>query len=64
LSCRPFEIRNVKLEKIEWPLRLFPVRSVDDDGYMVFPQQQGMLIPSRFRAPLGEQPLRLSASDL
>lgn len=37
-----------EVEKIEWPLRLFPVRTVDDDGYVVFPQQQGMLIPSRF----------------
>jgi hypothetical protein len=36
------------VETIEWPLRLFPVRTVDDDGYVVFPEQEGMLIPSRF----------------
>jgi len=36
------------VETIEWPLRLFPVRTVEDQGYMVFAEQQGMLIPSRF----------------
>ena len=36
------------VEAVEWPLRLFPVRTVQDDGYMVFPEQEGMLIPSRF----------------
>ena len=37
-----------KIESVEWPLRLFPVRTVDDDGYVVFPQEQGYIIPSRF----------------
>ena len=36
------------VESIEWPLRLFPVRTVEDEGYIVFPEQEGMLIPSRF----------------
>jgi hypothetical protein len=36
------------VDTIEWPLRLFPVRTVQDDGYMVIAEQQGMLIPSRF----------------
>jgi hypothetical protein len=36
------------VETIEWPLRLFPVRTVEDDGYVVFAEQEGMLIPSRF----------------
>ncbi|HYW44972.1 MAG TPA: hypothetical protein VE959_19075 [Bryobacteraceae bacterium] len=36
------------LDTVEWPLRLFPVRAVEDDGYVVFPEQEGMLIPSRF----------------
>jgi hypothetical protein len=29
-------------------MRLFPVRTVDDDGYIVFPQEQGFIVPSRF----------------
>ena len=36
------------VETVEWPLRLFSVRTVQDDGYVVFPEQQGMFIPSRF----------------
>ena len=36
------------VETVEWPLRLFSVRTVQDDGYMVFPEQEGMFIPSRF----------------
>jgi hypothetical protein len=36
------------VESVEWPLRLFPVRTVTDDGYVVFPEQEGMLVPSRF----------------
>ena len=36
------------VDTVEWPLRLFPVRTVTDDGYVVFPDQEGMLIPSRF----------------
>lgn len=37
-----------EVETVEWPLRLFPVRTVLDDGYVVFAEQEGMLIPSRF----------------
>ena len=37
-----------KVETIEWPMRLFPVRTIDDDGYIVFPGSQGFMIPSRF----------------
>jgi len=37
-----------EVESIEWPLRLFPIRTVTDDGYIVFPEQEGMLVPSRF----------------
>lgn len=36
------------VETIEWPLRLFPISTVDDDGYIVFPQEQGFIVPSRF----------------
>src|ERR1019366_8515099 len=36
------------VETVEWPMRLFPVRTVTDDGYVVFPEQEGLLIPSRF----------------
>jgi hypothetical protein len=36
------------VETVEWPLRLFSVRTVQDDGYLVFPEQEGMFIPSRF----------------
>jgi hypothetical protein len=36
-----------EVESIEWPLRLFPVRTTVDDGYVVFAEQEGMLIPSR-----------------
>jgi hypothetical protein len=52
LVFRIEELRNRSLywqvESIEWPLRLFPVRTVDDDGYIVFPQEQGFIVPSRF----------------
>jgi hypothetical protein len=37
-----------KVEQIEWPLRVFPVRSVEDDGYIAVPQEQGFIVPSRF----------------
>jgi hypothetical protein len=37
-----------EVETVEWPLRLFSVRTVTDDGYVVFPEQEGLLIPSRF----------------
>jgi hypothetical protein len=37
-----------EVDTVEWPLRLFPLRTVQDDGYLVFPEQAGMLIPSRF----------------
>ncbi|MFB3826319.1 MAG: DUF5696 domain-containing protein [Bryobacteraceae bacterium] len=40
--------RYWQVETIEWPLRLFPVRTVEDDGYIVFPQEQGFIVPSRF----------------
>ncbi len=52
LSFRIEELRNRspywEVETVEWPLRLFPVRAVDDDGYIVFPQEQGFIVPSRF----------------
>ena len=52
LTCRVQRLANTspywQLEVIEWPLRLFPVRTVDDDGYVAVPQEQGFLIPSRF----------------
>jgi len=52
LTFRVQQLRNGsaywEVDSIEWPLRLFPVRTVEDDGYVVFPEQQGMLIPSRF----------------
>jgi len=52
LTCRVEKMVNTsfywKVETIEWPLRLFPVRTVDDDGYIVFPQEQGFIVPSRF----------------
>jgi hypothetical protein len=52
LVCRIASLRNTSpywaVETIEWPLRLFPVRTVEDDGYIVFPQEQGFLVPSRF----------------
>jgi hypothetical protein len=38
-----------KVEAIEWPMRLFPVRTLDDDGYIVFPQEEGLIVPSRFQ---------------
>jgi len=37
-----------EVESVEWPLRLFPVRTTVDDGYVVFAEQEGLLIPSRF----------------
>lgn len=37
-----------RVDAIEWPLRLFPVRTVDDDGYIAVPHEQGFLVPSRF----------------
>jgi hypothetical protein len=36
------------VDTVEWPMRLFPLRTVEDDGYLVFPEQEGLLIPSRF----------------
>jgi Family of unknown function (DUF5696) len=52
LTFRVLELRNTSpywtLESIEWPMRLFPVRTLDDDGYIVFPQEQGFIVPSRF----------------
>jgi hypothetical protein len=52
LAFRIEEMKNQsqywEVESIEWPMRLFPVRTVVDDGYVVFPEQEGMLIPSRF----------------
>ncbi len=52
LAFRIQEMKNQSqywdVESIEWPMRLFPVRTVVDDGYVVFPEQEGMLIPSRF----------------
>ena len=52
LTFRLAEMHNTSLywrvETVEWPLRLFPVRSVDDDGYIVVPEEQGFIVPSRF----------------
>jgi hypothetical protein len=52
LTFRIADMRNTspywKIDAVEWPMRLFPVRTVTDDGYYVFPQEQGMMIPSRF----------------
>jgi hypothetical protein len=52
LSFRIEELRNSspywQVEAVEWPLRLFPVRTLDDDGYIVLPQEQGFMVPSRF----------------
>src|SRR5205823_1645932 len=52
LTFRVQDLHNTsaywKVESIEWPLRLFPVRTVDDDGYIVFPQEQGFIVPTRF----------------
>lgn len=52
LTFRVEQLRNTssywQAETVEWPLRLFPVRTLDDDGYIVFPQEQGFMIPSRF----------------
>src|SRR5436190_1867395 len=51
-TCRVERLENTsaywRLDTIEWPLRLFPVRTVDDDGYVAVPQEQGFIIPSRF----------------
>jgi hypothetical protein len=52
LTFRVLEVHNTSLywrvETVEWPLRLFPVRTVDDDGYIVFPEERGFIVPSRF----------------
>ena len=52
LTFRVLELRNTspywEVASIEWPMRLFPVRTVDDDGYIVFPEEQGFIVPSRF----------------
>jgi len=52
LTLRVQQLKNESpywdVETVEWPLRLFPVRTVEDDGYVVFAEQEGMLIPSRF----------------
>ncbi len=52
MTLRIQEMKNAsqywEVESIEWPLHLFPLRTVTDDGYLVFPQQEGMLIPTRF----------------
>jgi len=54
LTFRIEELHNSspywRVETIEWPLRLFPVRTLDDDGYIVLPQEQGFMVPSRFQA--------------
>jgi hypothetical protein len=42
------ESRYWTVESVEWPLRLFSVQSIKEDGYIVMPQEQGLLIPSRF----------------
>ena len=45
LTFRIEELHNSsaywRVETIEWPLRLFPVRTLADDGYIVFPDEQG-----------------------
>ncbi|MBI3971238.1 MAG: hypothetical protein HY332_08105 [Chloroflexi bacterium] len=50
--CRIERLENTspywQFETLEWPLRTFPVRTVDDDGYVAVPQEQGFIIPSRF----------------
>jgi hypothetical protein len=52
LTFRVLELHNTspywRVETVEWPLRLFPVRTVADDGYIVFPEEQGFIVPSRF----------------
>jgi hypothetical protein len=52
LTCRIVSLKNTSpywtVETIEWPLRMFQVRTVTDDGYIVFPTEQGLMIPSRF----------------
>lgn len=52
LTFRVLEMQNTspywQVETVEWPLRLFPVRTVVDDGYIVFPEEQGYIVPSRF----------------
>jgi len=52
IVCRIDELRNTspywRVQTVEWPMRLFPVRTVDDDGYIVFPEEQGFMVPSRF----------------
>src|SRR5690349_14852868 len=50
--CRVERLENTsrywQFQTLEWPLRLFPVRTLDDDGYVAVPQEQGFIIPSRF----------------
>jgi Family of unknown function (DUF5696) len=52
LTFRIQELHNSSpywaVETVEWPLRLFPIRTLDDDGYIVFPQEQGLIVPTRF----------------
>ena len=52
LTCRVAKLGNTSpywtVETIEWPLRVFPVCTVDDDGYIAFPAEQGFIVPSRF----------------
>jgi hypothetical protein len=52
LGFHILELRNGSdywaVESVEWPLRLFPVRTTTDDGYIVLPQEQGFMVPTRF----------------
>ena len=52
LTFRVLEMRDSSpywaAASVEWPMRLFPVRTVDDDGYIVFPEEQGWIVPSHF----------------
>ena len=52
LVFRIEELHNDSLywtvESVDWPLRLGSVHTIADDGYIVMPQEQGVLIPSRF----------------
>lgn len=36
------------VSSVEWPLRMFPVRTVTEEGYVTLPEEQGILIPSKF----------------
>jgi len=44
LTLRVQQLKNESpywdVETVEWPLRLFPVRTVEDDGYVVFAEQE------------------------